>query len=153
MAKRLTNKQIYGDGFLHTYLVHIPSDTTAILKKDILFDNFNKNYLNDILNNYNVSKILEIVANKPQIKKIEITLSLLTPQEPKINRVIEQIRLYPQSLELNDIESLFKKIKISDGLYQQKYNHNWKDEKGKPFWVDFVYIGLEHNNASLYKLL
>lgn len=153
MGKRLTSKQRYGDGYLHTYLVHIPQETTAILKKDILFDNFNKKYLSDILNNYNISKILEIVANKPQIKKIEITLSLLTPQEPKINRVIEQIKLYPHSSELNDIKNLFKKISLNDGLYKKSYNMDWRKDLGKTFWVKFVYIGIEHSNASLYKLL
>jgi len=153
MAKRLTNKQRYGDGFLHTYLVHIPRDTTAILKKSILFDNFNKKYLRNILYNYNINKILEIVANQPQIKKIEITLSLLTPQEPGINRVIEQIKLYPHSSELNDIEYFFKDISFNDGLYKKMYNKDWKEELGKTFWVEFVYIGLEHNNVSLYKLL
>lgn len=153
MKKKLTSKQRYGDGYLHTYLVHIPHKTTATLKNDILFDNFSEDYLKDILYNYNITKILEIVANQPYIKKIEITIQLITPQEPKINRVIEQIRLYPHSSELNDIEYLFKEISLNDGLYKKMYNLDWKKDLGKPFWVEFVYIGLEHTNSGLYKLL
>lgn len=155
MAKRLTNKQKYGYEYLHTYLVHIPRDISVKLKKDNLFDNFNKTYLNNILNNYNINKILEIVANKPNIKNIEIAISLVTANnEPNNNRVIEQIRIYPQSSELNDIEYFFRDISLSKhGIYKNNYNMDWKKDYGTSFCVSFVYIGLVHNNVNLYKLL
>lgn len=155
MKKRLTNKQKYGDGFLHTYLVYIPRDISVKLKKDILFNNFNKKYLDNILYNYDISNILEIIANKPNIKNIEIAISLVTvDNEPNYNRVIEQIRIYPQSSELNDIEYFFKEISLSKhGIYINTYNRDWKNNYGTAFCIGFVYIGLIHNNVNLYKLL
>lgn len=155
MRKKVTNKQKYGNGYLHTYLVHIPRDISVKLKKDNLFDNFNKTYLNNILNNLNINKILEIVANKPNIKNIEIAISLVTANnEHNNNRVIEQIRIYPQSSELNDIEYFFRDMSLSKhGIYKNNYNMDWKKDYGTSFCISFVYIGLIHNNVNLYKLL
>lgn len=161
MAKRLTSKQRYGEGYLHVVKYDFPETTLFPLKNDILFNNFDTKYKSQILNHEKINKILQILANN-DYNKVEITLQI-SYWDPRINDTtpLGQIRRYPTIDELQNYESYLLNFSLNkhivhftfeDGFIKDP-NFDYKKYLGKKICISTIWLQIEHANPELYKLL
>lgn len=161
MSKRLTNKERYVDGFLHTAQFNFPETKLFPLKNDILFKNFDVEYNNKILNHENLNKILQILANN-DYNRVEITFQIsYWNSQTNDTTPLGQIRRYPTIDELQNYENYLLNSTLNkhivhftfkDGFIKDP-SFDYNDYLGKQICISTIWLQIEHTNPALYKLL
>lgn len=161
MKKRLTSKQKYGNGYLHTVQYDLPETKLFPLIDNVLFNNFDNTYTDLILKHEYFSKILKILSRNPYTKtEITFQISYRNQQTNEI-QPLGQIRRYPLLSNLQYYENYLLTTTLNEHVVRFTFKEgfvkdpqfNVQNHLNKQICISNIWLQIEHTNPDLYKLL